>query len=64
MARLAQTKLARFGARSGAFERFASNYVLDLLAEAHRLLAADGRLCLVSLLLMPDLAQPGYQPGR
>ncbi len=73
MVALARTRLARFGDRvavrqtdgslqfdevSGSFERFVSNYVLDLLslsdmaqllAEAHRLLVADGRLCLVSL---------------
>ena len=73
MVRLARSRLARFGERvtvrqtdgslqfgerSGAFDRFVSNYVLDLLspadtaqllAEAHRLLLADGRLCLVSL---------------
>jgi ubiquinone/menaquinone biosynthesis C-methylase UbiE len=43
---------------SGPFERFVSTFVLDLLsaadtaqllAEAHRLLAPEGRLCLVSL---------------
>ena len=48
----------QFGERSGAFECFVSTYVLDLLslsdmaqllAEARRLLAADGHLCLVSL---------------
>lgn len=73
MVRLAQSRLARFGARvvvrqtdgallfaegSRSFDRFVSNYVLDLLSasdiaqllsEAHRLLVADGRLCLVSL---------------
>jgi ubiquinone/menaquinone biosynthesis C-methylase UbiE len=73
MVRLARSRLARFGERvtvrqtdgslqfgerSGAFECFVSNYVLDLLSasdmaqllsEAHRLLVADGRLCLVSL---------------
>lgn len=73
MVRLAQSRLARFAARvvvrqtdgsllfaegSGSFDRFVSNYVLDLLsvpdmmqllAEAHRLLVAGGRLCLVSL---------------
>jgi len=73
MVRLAQSKLARFGKRvtvrqtdgsiqcserDGAFDRFVSNYVLDLLSptdiahlldEAHRLLMADGSLCLVSL---------------
>ena len=73
MVRLARSRLARFGERvtvrqtdgslqfgerSGAFECFVSNYVLDLLsasdiaqllAEAHRLLVDGGRLCLVSL---------------
>ena len=73
MVRLARSRLARFGERvtvrqtdgslqfgerSAAFDRFVSNYVLDLLsasdtaqllAEARRLLVADGRLCLVSL---------------
>jgi len=73
MVALARTRLARVGERvavrqtdgslqfdevSGSFERFVSNYVLDLLsasdmaqllAEAHRLLVAAGRLCLVSL---------------
>jgi ubiquinone/menaquinone biosynthesis C-methylase UbiE len=73
MVALARARLARFGGRvtvrqtdgslqfdevSGSFERFVSNYVLDLLslsdmaqllAEAHRLLMAEGRLCLVSL---------------
>ncbi len=48
----------QFGEVSGSFERFVSTYVLDLLswsdtmqllAEAHRLLVAEGRLCLVSL---------------
>ncbi len=48
----------RFAEGSGSFDRFVSNYVLDLLsvpdmiqllAEANRLLMADGRLCLVSL---------------
>ncbi len=48
----------QFGERSGAFECFVSTYVLDLLslsdmaqllAEARRLLVANGRLCLVSL---------------
>ncbi|MEJ2645099.1 MAG: class I SAM-dependent methyltransferase [Gammaproteobacteria bacterium] len=42
----------------GSFDRFVANYVLDLLAppditaalaEAHRLLRPDGRLCLLSL---------------
>jgi ubiquinone/menaquinone biosynthesis C-methylase UbiE len=73
MVRLAQSRLKRFGARvtvrqtdgslqfaeaSSSFDRFISNYVLDLLSpadmaqlfsEAHRLLVAEGRLCLVSL---------------
>lgn len=73
MVRLARSRLARFGDRaavrqtdgslqfdevSGPFDRFVSNYVLDLLSasdraqllsEAHRLLVAEGRLCLVSL---------------
>lgn len=73
MVRLAQSRLARFGARvvvrqtdgallfaegSGSFDRFVSNYVLDLLSasdiaqlltEANRLLVVGGRLCLVSL---------------
>jgi ubiquinone/menaquinone biosynthesis C-methylase UbiE len=73
MVRLARSRLERFGARvvvrqtdgslqfgegAGSFDRFVSNYVLDLLAvpdiaqllaEAHRLLTAGGRLCLVSL---------------
>ena len=68
MVALARARLARFGGRvavqqtdgslqfdevSGSFERFVSNYVLDLLslsdmaqllAEAHRLLMAEGRL--------------------
>jgi hypothetical protein len=44
-------------AGDGAFDRFVSTYVLDLLSEddirqvlagAHRLLSANGRLCLVS----------------
>jgi ubiquinone/menaquinone biosynthesis C-methylase UbiE len=48
----------QFGERSGAFECFVSTYVLDLLslsdmaqllAEARRLLVADGHVCLVSL---------------
>ena len=48
----------QFAERSGSFDRFVSNYVLDLLsvpdivqlrACAHRLLVAGGRLCLVSL---------------
>jgi ubiquinone/menaquinone biosynthesis C-methylase UbiE len=73
MVRLARSRLERFGSRvtvrqtdgslqftevSGSFDRFVSNYVLDLLSaadmaqllsEAHRLLVAHGRLCLVSL---------------
>jgi ubiquinone/menaquinone biosynthesis C-methylase UbiE len=73
MVRLARSRLERFGARvmvrqtdgslrfpevSGPFDRFVSNYVLDLLSasdiahlltEAHRLLVVGGRLCLVSL---------------
>ncbi len=73
MIRLAQTQLARFGSRvtvkqtagslqfeaaSGAYDRFVSTYVADLLSasditallsEAHRLLMPEGRLCLVSL---------------
>jgi cyclopropane fatty-acyl-phospholipid synthase-like methyltransferase len=73
MVRLAQSRLERFGARvtvrqtdgslqfaeePGAFDRFVSTYVLDLLCasdiaqlltEAHRLLVIEGRLCLVSL---------------
>ncbi len=73
MVGLARERLAQFGARAqvyltdgtlrlaapdAAFDRFVSNYVLDLLpsgdialllAEAHRVLTADGRLCLVSL---------------
>jgi len=72
MVGLARGRLAQFGARAqvqstdgtlhlaasdAAFDRFVSNYVLDLLpsndivlllAEAHRVLTADGRLCLVS----------------
>lgn len=48
----------RFPKASGSCDRFVSTYVLDLLSapdiacvlsEAHRFLAADGRLCLVSL---------------
>lgn len=73
MVRLARSRLARFGNRvtvrqtdgslrlpeaSGSFDRFVSNYVLDLLSasdivqllsEAHRLLMAEGCVCLVSL---------------
>lgn len=48
----------RLPAGKGEFARFVSTYVLDLLGkrdiaalldEAHRILAADGRLCIVSL---------------
>lgn len=48
----------QLGERPGSCDRFVSNYVLDLLspadiaqllAEAHRLLMAEGYLCLVSL---------------
>lgn len=73
MVRLAQSRLARFGERvtvrqtdgslqvgepAGSYDRFVSNYVLDLLSpsdsahlleEARRLLVADGALCLVGL---------------
>jgi ubiquinone/menaquinone biosynthesis C-methylase UbiE len=73
MVRLARARLERFGARvtvrqtdgslqfgerSGAFDRFVSTYVLDLLSpseiaqllsEARQLLIADGYVCLVSL---------------
>jgi len=73
MVGLARKRLAQFGARAqvqltdgslhiaapdAAFDRFVSNYVLDLLpaediarllAEAYRVLTPDGRLCLVSL---------------
>jgi len=73
MVRLARRRLARFGARAqvvqsdggppndepaGAYDRFVSNYVLDLLSEediravldqAQRMLRPGGRLCLVSL---------------
>ena len=73
MVGLARDRLAKFGGRAevqqtdgaprlvgtdGSFDRFVSNFVLDLLPredaetmlrEAHRLLADDGRLCLVSL---------------
>ncbi|MFQ5937104.1 MAG: class I SAM-dependent methyltransferase [Acidiferrobacterales bacterium] len=73
MVGLARDRLARFGSRAevqltdgspqlnvqtAPFDRFVSNYVLDLLtladirallAEAHRILAADGLLGLVSL---------------
>lgn len=72
MVGIARQRLAQFGARAqvqltdgtlhlapsdATFDRFVSNYVLDLLpsndivlllAEAHRVLAPDGRLCLVS----------------
>ncbi len=73
MVRLAKTRLTRFGSRvdvrqtdgslqfeaaSSSFDRFVSNYVIDLLSiadittlisEAHRMLAPQGHLCLVSL---------------
>jgi ubiquinone/menaquinone biosynthesis C-methylase UbiE len=73
MCALARALLARFGARAevrhtdgapatgepdASFDRFVSNYVLDLMsadairavvAEAHRVLTPNGRLCLVSL---------------
>jgi ubiquinone/menaquinone biosynthesis C-methylase UbiE len=73
MVDLARQRLARFAERAdvrgtdgaprieapdAAYDRFVSNYVLDLLttediadllSEAHRVLAAEGRLCLVSL---------------
>jgi ubiquinone/menaquinone biosynthesis C-methylase UbiE len=73
MIRLAKARLTRFGSRvgvrqtdgvlqfqaaSGSFDRFVSNYVIDLLSiadialllsEAHRMLAPQGYLCLVSL---------------
>jgi hypothetical protein len=48
----------QFEAASGSYDRFVSTYVADLLsasdittllAEAHRLLVPEGRLCLVSL---------------
>ena len=48
----------RFELEDGSFDRFITNYVLDLLSpkdivavldEAYRLLNSDGRLCLVSL---------------
>jgi ubiquinone/menaquinone biosynthesis C-methylase UbiE len=48
----------QFAEVSGSFDRFVSTYVLDLLSasdmaqllsEAHRLLAAEGRLCVVCL---------------
>jgi len=72
MVGIARGRLAQFGARAQVqltdgtlrlaasdvtFDRFVSNYVLDLLpsndialllAEAHRVLTPDGRLCLVS----------------
>ena len=50
--------LARLPEPDGAFDRFVSNYVFDLLApeyaaaiisEAHRVLSSSGKLCLVSL---------------
>lgn len=73
MVGLARQRLARFGERAevrltdgaprvaaadATFDRFVSNYVLDLLSvadiedvigEAHRTLTPNGRLCLVSL---------------
>jgi ubiquinone/menaquinone biosynthesis C-methylase UbiE len=73
MVTLARNRLAKFGKRAEVrladgflklplpdlqFDRFVSNYVLDLLPpedigivlqEAHRVLAANGRLCLISL---------------
>lgn len=73
MVRLARERLARFGARAevvltsgepptaeptGAYDRFVSTYVLDLLAEAdiravlreaHRMLGPGGLLCVASL---------------
>ncbi len=73
MVQLARSRLARFGdrarvqlgcgemtvdARDATFDRFVSNYVLDLLsdddiraliAEAHRVVAPDGLLCQLSL---------------
>jgi ubiquinone/menaquinone biosynthesis C-methylase UbiE len=73
MVRLARRRLERFGARAevvqsdgsppvdepaGAYDRFVSNYVMDLLSEedirgvldqAERMLRPGGRLCLVSL---------------
>jgi len=73
MVELAQQRLARFGERAnvalsqgpirteetdGSFDRFISNYVLDLLSdediravvdEAHRLLEPGGLLCVASL---------------
>jgi ubiquinone/menaquinone biosynthesis C-methylase UbiE len=73
MVTLARERLERFGARAevrladgsasidapdGSFDRFVSNYVLDLMsrdvirtvvAEAYRVLEPDGLLCLVSL---------------
>ncbi len=58
----AETKLVHGSPRlhepDGAFDRFVSNYVFDLLApeyaatiisEAHRILSSGGKLCLVSL---------------
>ncbi len=73
MVSLAQTRLNKYGSRSEVrltdgsaklpfpdlrFDRFISNYVLDLLPpediktvveEAHRVLVPEGRLCLISL---------------
>jgi ubiquinone/menaquinone biosynthesis C-methylase UbiE len=77
MVTLARSRLAKFGKRAEVrltdgslklplpdlqFDRFVSNYVLDLLPpedigivlqEAHRVLAANGRLCLISLTYGP-----------
>ena len=73
MVRIARSRLAKWAGRTtihltegsphmpesdGAFDRFVSNYVFDLLApeyiaavldEAHRVLTANGKLCVVSL---------------
>jgi ubiquinone/menaquinone biosynthesis C-methylase UbiE len=77
MVTLARNRLAKFGKRAEVrltdgslklplpdwqFDRFVSNYVLDLLPpedigmvlqEAHRVLVAHGRLCLISLTYGP-----------
>jgi ubiquinone/menaquinone biosynthesis C-methylase UbiE len=77
MVTLARNRLAKFGKRAEVrytdgslnlplpnlqFDRFISNYVLDLLSpedidavlqEAHRVLVVDGRLCLISLTYGP-----------
>jgi ubiquinone/menaquinone biosynthesis C-methylase UbiE len=79
MVTLARNRLAKFGKRAEVcltdgslklllpdlkFDRFVSNYVLDLLPledigivlqEAHRVLVANGRLCLISLTDGPTL---------